>query len=340
MSVCEYVVRPMRESELADLIGLREAAGPGFTSLQVSDEALGERLGASGAAFGRQVSAPGKERYVLALEHLPSGAVVGSAALKACVGESPPFFNFRLLKIAQASFAAQRRFDLEVLMLVNEFAGCTEVGSLFLRAEHRKSGVGRMLAQSRYMLMATEPKRFADTVVAELRGIVDASGYSPFWHALGRHFFHMSFEEADKMSAGSDSQFILDLMPRFPIYADMLPEAARAAIGKCHADGEAALRLLEWEGFRYDRVVDIFDGGPLVSCPRDTIRTLREARPRSLRVGEVGERMGLVTTGTGMAFRCVSAPVEVDEEYATISAETLKALEADEAAPCLVWCAA
>jgi arginine N-succinyltransferase len=117
----------------------------------------------------------------------------------------------------------------------------------------------------------------------------------------------------------------------------MLPDAAREVIGKCHPDGEPAMRLLQWEGFRYERVVDIFDGGPLVSCPRDTIRTAREARPRVLRLGEPGSETGLVVAGTGMGFRCLSARVGLDDAYVTIGAETLKALQAEEGAQCLVW---
>ncbi len=73
----------------------------------------------------------------------------------------------------------------------------------------------------------------------------------------------MDFAEADKLSATTDNQFILDLMPQHPIYVDLLPEAARAVIGKCHKDGEGARRLLEWEGFSFSNVIDIFDGGPL-----------------------------------------------------------------------------
>ena len=67
-------------------------------------------------------------------------------------------------------------------------------------------------------------------------------------------------------------------MPQHPIYIDLLPESARAVIGHCHKDGEGARRLLEWEGFSFSNVVDIFDGGPLMTVQRDHIRTLREAR--------------------------------------------------------------
>ena len=107
--------------------------------------------------------------------------------------------------------------------------------------------------------------------------MVSPEGVSPFWEAVGRHFFRMDFAEADKLSATTDNQFILDLMPQHPIYVDLLPEEARAVIGQCHRDGEGARRLLEWEGFRSRNVVDIFDGGPLMSAPRDAIRTVREA---------------------------------------------------------------
>ncbi len=44
---------------------------------------------------------------------------------------------------------------MDVLIGVNDFTGCTEVGSLFVRPEHRAAGIGRALAQCRYMLMAT-----------------------------------------------------------------------------------------------------------------------------------------------------------------------------------------
>ncbi|HRE42748.1 MAG TPA: arginine N-succinyltransferase, partial [Terricaulis sp.] len=134
-------------------------------------------------------------------------------------------------------------FDMDVLIGVNDFTGCTEVGSLFVRPEHRVPGVGRALAQCRYMLMAAAPHRFHHQVVSELRGVVSDDGVSPFWEAVGRHFFRMDFEEADRLSATTDNQFILDLMPQHPLYVDLLPAEARAVIGKCHRAGEGARSL-------------------------------------------------------------------------------------------------
>ena len=323
----EYVVRAARPGDLATLIEMRALVGPGFTSLAIDDALLAERLGIVARSFSAPVQAPGDERYILLLEHAPTGAIAGLAQVKAVVGVKQPFFNFRILKISAASAAARRRYDMDVLILVNECAGCTEVGTLFVRAEHRVGGLGRMLAQARYMLMAAEPARFAPRVVSELRGFSTPEGVSPFWEHLGRHFFRMSFTEADNLSATTDNQFILDLMPKYPIYVDLLEESARAVIGQCHPEGEGARRLLEREGFRYERVIDIFDGGPLLSSPRDAIATVRGARVLTLRAGapERPTRV-MVSTPQVSEFRCAAAMGEARGDEAVIPAADIARL--------------
>lgn len=307
-----YVVRPLRRADFEAFLALRALAGPGFTSLAAPPDLLEERVALSERHFASTVEAPGEQRYLLGLEHTPTKQLVGLAGLKAEVGVSSPFFNFRLLKIAQACANPRRRFDLDVLIMVNEFAGASEVGALFVHPEHR-GGAGRLLAQSRYMLIALAPQRFSQTVVSELRGRVDPEGKSPFWEALGRHFFKMEFMEADQLSSTSDSQFILDLMPKYPIYVDLLPEAARASIGAVHDQGAAALRMLHSEGFHYDKVIDIFDGGPLVSTSRDALRTVREARVLSYRAGAPkAPRRALIARLSVERFRCAPAQAGIE----------------------------
>jgi arginine N-succinyltransferase len=335
-----FLIRRIRESDADALFELRTLAGPGFTSLAATDDILRARVANSAANYASKIERPGTDqRYMLVLEHVETRRVVGLAAVKACVGETPPFFNFRVLRIAQASAAAQRRFDTEVLILVNEFTSCSEVGSLFVRAENRAGGIGRSLAQARYLLMATAAQRFAPTVVSELRGVVDEQGRSPFWEHLGRHFFKMSFEEADRLSATTDNQFILDLMPKYPIYVDLLHEEARTVIGRCHTAGEGALRLLQWEGFRYDRVVDIFDAGPLLSAARDTLRTFREARRVEARIVNrvSGGARGLVATSDIARFRCCPTVVDVDGDVGTIGAAAAKVLGVGAGETLIVW---
>ena len=49
-------------------------------------------------------------------------------------------------------------------------------------------------------------------------------------------------------------------------------------IGKVHESSIPALKNLQAEGFTLSNMVDIFDAGPCVSCPRDEIRTVRQSR--------------------------------------------------------------
>jgi arginine N-succinyltransferase len=58
---------------------------------------------------------------------------------------------------------------------------------------------------------------------------------------------------------------VAELMPRHPVYVNLLPER-RAAIGEVHDDTQPARVLLEQEGFRYEGYVDIFDAGPTLEC--------------------------------------------------------------------------
>lgn len=339
MSVSNYVVRAAGLDDLEDFKRLRAIAGPGFTSLMLDDKALAEKLELSAQSFAAEVSAPGPERYFLALEHMASGAVIGCAGVKATIGKTPPFFNFRIITEAQSSAVVQQRFDMDVLIGVNDFTGCTEVGSLFVLPEHRAGGIGRTLAQSRYMLMAAAPQRFNNRVVSELRGVVSPDGVSPFWEAVGRHFFRMDFAEADKLSATTDNQFILDLTPQHPIYIDLLPQSARDVIGQCHKDGEAARRLLEWEGFSFSNVVDIFDGGPLLTVQRDHIRTRREARPLRVRASanfKDGKR-ALVARTEMSGFRCVAARAQNVNGVAEVEPAILSALRLNDGDQALIW---
>jgi arginine N-succinyltransferase len=305
----------------------------------LGDAAMAEKLALSERSFASTSETVGAERYFMALEHIESGEIAGCCGVKAAIGETPPFFNFRIITEAQSSAIVGKRFDMRVLIGVNDFTGCTEVGSLFVRPEHRAGGIGRALAQNRYMLMAAQPQRFRDRVVSELRGVVSEDGVSPFWEAVGRHFFRMDFADADALSATTDNQFILDLMPQHPIYVDLLAQAARDVLGKCHAAGEGAERLLQWEGFTFSNVVDIFDGGPLMSVPRDHIRTLRETKRVRLEaaLSSTNSKRALIATPRIQGYRCVSARATLANGVARVDAATLAALKLESGAEALIW---
>ena len=238
--VSPYVLRPAELSDFDALRAMAQESGPGFTSLPMDEDILRQKLLKSVDSFAGRLSQPAYGKYLMMLENVETGELGGCSAVKAGIGVDAPFFNYRIITLAQASGAAQRRFDMDALILTNEFVGYTEVGTLFLREPFRGAGVGRLLAQARYMLMEARPDWFGENVIAELRGVVSHNGDTPFWECLGRHFFRMSFTEADYLSATTDNQFILDLMPKYPIYVDLLPPEAREVIGRCHRDGVPA----------------------------------------------------------------------------------------------------
>ena len=121
--------------------------------------------------------------------------------------------------------------------------------------------------------------------------------------------------------------------------AELRAAEARAVIGKCHRDGEGALSLLKWEGFSFSNVVDIFDGGPLVSAPRDHIRTKRESRVVRVRADDdIASAKRALMAGPRMHdYRCAQARVAVDADGVRTSAGTLRALGLASGDEALVW---
>jgi len=324
------------------LMDLAEKSGPGFTSLPVDEPLIRSRLKKSVGAFAGDIEQLEYGKYLMMLEDAETGEIGGCSAVKAGTGVAHPFFNYRIITVAQASQAAEKRFDLDALVLTNEFVGYTEVGTLFLRPTHRGGGAGRLAAQARYLLMAAAPERFGDMVLAELRGVVDDEGQTPFWDAIGQHFFKMSFPEADYLSATTDNQFILDLMPKYPIYIDLLPPEAREVIGRCHSEGVGAMKLLEWEGFRFERTVDIFDGGPLVAAQKRQIRTIRESRQVKLEAGNIDPegngRQSLVSSDRLPDFRVTQAIGEVrGEDRFAVAPDVLERLNLKSGDTARIW---
>lgn len=322
------VVRPAGPADLDHLLELAILSGPGFTSLPEDPDALSDRLELSQTSFRGQVT-PQEAWYTLMLEDGDTGDIDGVGSVKATVGLKRPFFSFRVVNNTAQSPSLGVKLDHQTLVLVNECTGWTEVGSLFLKADRRKGGAGRLLSQSRYMLIGAQPELFAENVLAELRGVFTPDGACPFWDHVAHKFFPMEFDHADRMSGSTDKQFILDLAPRHPIYTELLPEPARAVIGKVHPQGVPAMALLESEGFRPNGLVDIFDAGPTVSCGRDNIRTVRDARRLTVEiVGSVeAELPALISTDSIAAFRAVRAKADIEGDIVRLTAETAAALK-------------
>jgi arginine N-succinyltransferase len=227
------------------------------------------------------------------------------------VGAEWPFYSYKISTLTQTSKELDRTLRIEFLSLTSDFDGASEVGGLFLHPDLRTGGLGRLLARARYLFIAQHRARFGDRVIAELRGVMDAVGNSPFWDALGAKFFGLSFPEADRFNAVHGNQFIADLMPRHPVYTNLLTDEARAAIGQPHGSGRAALAMLLAEGFGFDNYVDIFDGGPTVSARIDDLKSIRGAREAEVAAlaDAIDAPPQLVATGTLHGFQAFLSPL-------------------------------
>lgn len=298
-----FRIRAARDEDLQHLYEMAKLTGGGFTNLPPDKPALRAKLERSHAAFARDADSLEDELFVLVLENAETHEVRGTCQIFTQVGQHWPFYSYRVATLTKHSEALRRTFRAEILNLVNDLEGASEVGGLFLHPGERAGGLGLLLARSRYLFIKAHRQRFADRILAELRGVIDEAGGSPFWDGVAGRFFGMSFQEADQFNAIHGNQFIADLMPKHPVYTAMLPENARSVIGLPHPSGRAAMRMLEREGFHYENYVDIFDGGPTMTARTDQVATIRNARQvRVAELGGDGEPM-LVSAGRLEHFR-------------------------------------
>jgi arginine N-succinyltransferase len=330
-------MRPARPDDLQTLYEMAKLTGGGFTNLPPDRKALATKLERTAQALAREDDSMADEMIVLVLENSQTGQVRGTCQLFSEVGQKWPFYSYRLGMLTQHSRELGRTFRAEMLSLTTDLEGSTEVGGLFLHPRERAEGLGLLLARSRYLYIRQHRARFGDRIIAELRGVIDEAGGSPFWDGLAGRFFGMSFQEADEFNAINGYQFIADLMPKTPIYTAMLTDQARSVIGLPHPNGRAAMRMLETEGFASAGYVDIFDGGPTMVAQIDTLRTVAQARTVTLaRVqsgtdGRMGERM-LIARGRLADFRCAYGLASEDDGGVTLdtASVTLLGLEPGE----------
>jgi arginine N-succinyltransferase len=322
------VLRPLREPDLPRLVALARDTGGGLTTLPPNEDFLASRIDESLASFRRRATRPGSEFYLFGLEDTATSELMGVSGIAARVGGFEPWYSY---KIRRERFThAPLKFSREIptLHLRQEHRGPSEICSLFLHRDLRRSGAGRLLSLARFLFMNAFPRRFTETVIAEMRGYVDQTGKSPFWEAVARHFYPFDFYRADVLSGLGEKEFIADLNPRHPLYLPLLASEVQAVIGRVHHDTEPALALLLAEGFEHSGEVDIFDAGPILHARVAELRCVsssRRARVRSAAATAPAPAQ-LLANGS-LDFRaCLGAVVQHDDGTVSIARETAAAL--------------
>ncbi len=322
--------RRIKSSDLDTIQQLAIASGFGMTTLPKDPTLLGNRIQWAVDSFNKEVEAPKCEYYLFVLEDTETGEVVGTSGIESSIGHDLPFYSYQISRRTRISHELGIRSDYRVLTLVNDLQDCSEICTLFLNPNYRKNANGLLLSRARFLFMAQFPYRFSDRVIAEMRGVSTSEGTSPFWdHVIG-DFFQMPFAEADKLTLSTNKQYIADLMPRSPLYIQLLHPDAQEVIGKPHPSTAPAMKILFKEGFRFNNYIDIFDGGPAIEAPIEDIKTLNSSRVlqvKSIQHDVVSPKY--ILSNTLLDFRAVLSSVIFDqrENACIISKETAHLLD-------------
>lgn len=279
------IIRPITRDDLPALVALAKSTGVGLTTLPPNETELAKRVDAAVASFAG-TAARADEIFLFVLEDTETRRVVGTCGLATAVGLRQPWYSYRVGLVVHASQELGLFTQTPTLFLSNDHTGHTELCSLFLDAGYRRDRNGQLLSKSRFLFLAQHRERFSKKIIAELRGVSDENGKSPFWESLGRHFFSMEFSQADYLTGIGKKSFVAELMPKHPLYSSFLTPEAQAVIGKTHPHTLPALRMLESEGFRYEGYVDIFDAGPTVECDVADVDAVAASRVYRAAIGD------------------------------------------------------
>lgn len=334
------VIRPLQEGDLDDLYRMAQSAGKGLTTLPADRDLLQRKIERTRDSFNQRC-APEAGLYLFALEDTRAKKAVGISGIEARVGLEEVFYNYRLSVTVNASRELGVHVRTPTLHLSNDMTDHTEICSLLLSDDYKGGGNGLLLSRCRFMYLDDFRKNFSDKVIAEMRGVSDKEGRSPLWDALGSKFFDMEFIQADMLSGLGNKSFIAELMPKYPIYLPMLPDAARAVIGMVHENTRPALKMLQAEGFNFNGMVDIFDGGPVVEAFINTIRSVRESinrhamvvsKPINLDVPP--EQRAMISNRSFRNFRVTTIPMDcIGSDTVRISREVADALQVESGDP-------
>jgi len=327
-----FVVRPVQRKDLDHLYALAKKAKAGLTTLPKDKKLLLGRIKASLNGFAKRGGRPNGEVYLFVMENIKTKKIVGTSAIISRVGVRDPFYTYEIKEAIRKSSELKVKNVIQYLQLKIIRNGPAEVGTLFLEPSLREKNCGRLMALSRYLFIAQYAQRFADDIIAELRGVIDERDRSAFWDAVGVHFFKMEYKKADLMVM-EDKSFIADLVPRHPIYIPILTREAQKVIGAVHKNTVPALKLLQKEGFDFIPEVDIFEAGPVLKAKIGRIRTVKQSK--ELKVADIVDKIGqgddyLIANVDRYEDFCVAkGRVMIKKGCVILSKETARALKVD-----------
>ncbi|MGE8148184.1 arginine N-succinyltransferase [Pseudomonas frederiksbergensis] len=330
------VLRPVELTDLPQLQQLARDSLVGVTSLPDDSERLREKILDSCDSFAKDVEGNGPENYFFVLEDLTTQRLTGCSEVLATAGFSEPFYSLRNRHFTSASRELNIEHGVPALSLCHDLSGHTLLRGFHIDAALANTPFSELLSRARLLFIAAHTARFSDAVITEIVGYSDEHGQSPFWDALGKHFFDLPYVEAERLCGLESRAFLAELMPQYPIYVPMLPQAAQDCIGRIHPDGQEAFDILEREGFETNSYIDLFDGGPTLYARTANIRSIARSHTGAAQVVESIDARGsyLVSNDSLEDYRAIVAELAYTAgQPVGLSAEMCAALNVTDGSP-------
>ncbi len=306
------VLRPVEPTDLPQLQQLARDSLVGVTSLPDDSERLRVKIAGSCASFASAAEANGPENYFFVLEDLDEQRLVGCSEILATAGFDEPFYSLRNRHFTSASRELNIEHGVPALSLCHDLNDHTLLRGFHIDAALVRTPFSELLSRARLLFIAAHAPRFAEAVITEIVGYSDEEGHSPFWDALGKHFFDLPYVEAERLCGLQSRTFLAELMPQYPIYVPMLPQAAQDCIGRIHPDGQEAFDILEREGFETNSYIDLFDAGPTLYARTSNIRSIARSQTATVQQRPQIDARGryLLSNDALHGFRAIMAELD------------------------------
>ncbi|WP_095120227.1 arginine N-succinyltransferase [Pseudomonas sp. Irchel s3f10] len=306
------VLRPVEQTDLPQLQQLARDSLVGVTSLPDDSERLREKIAGSCASFANATEANGPENYFFVLEDPDDQSLRGCSEILATAGFDEPFYSLRNRHFTSASRELNIEHGVPALSLCHDLNDHTLLRGFHIDTALVRTPFSELLSRARLLFIAAHAPRFAEAVITEIVGYSDEEGHSPFWDALGKHFFDLPYAEAERLCGLQSRSFLAELMPQYPIYVPMLPQAAQDCIGRIHPDGQEAFDILEREGFETNSYIDLFDAGPTLYARTSNIRSIARSQTATVQQQPQIDARGryLLSNDALHGFRAIMAELD------------------------------
>lgn len=231
--------------------------------------------------LGRSTTLPQKPGEHLWVAVSSAGEPLACLRLVPAIGMRTPRVSYHVGCVVHAAPELALFHRQRTLLLGHDLTGATELADLGCAPDtpaQRQATALRALVYAAVAQIGADRALHGDRLVAELPGPRGDDGRSPFWEGLGRRFY-----AGDPLAALAEHGLdwrthVAALLPRHPLLASFLPDAAQDAIGQVRTDALPWRQQLLEAGLRHAQHINVEDGGPILEAEIDDLLAQRSMR--------------------------------------------------------------